>query len=154
VEYALKDSEKPIGVATYRVVSTLPVELEGELPAPEQIAKLLESIMKKRISQTSRRFITLWLMTIAVVVAIAPSVNAHANYQETQNPVNAIVGLTDTLAQIRVFNSFNSNLTNFFQGEGLKLVLIALLKAGTATVILYRTYLRSLQWRIKALTVL
>jgi hypothetical protein len=33
---------EPIGVATYRIVSTLPRELEGQLPAPEQIAKLLE----------------------------------------------------------------------------------------------------------------
>jgi predicted nuclease of restriction endonuclease-like (RecB) superfamily len=44
VEYALKDSDRPIGVATYRIVSSLPSELEGELPDPEQIIKLLESI--------------------------------------------------------------------------------------------------------------
>lgn len=44
VEYALKDSDKPIGVATYRTVSSLPSELEGELPDPEQIVRLLESI--------------------------------------------------------------------------------------------------------------
>jgi predicted nuclease of restriction endonuclease-like (RecB) superfamily len=44
VEYALRDSHQPIGVATYRMVSSLPSELEGELPAPEQIIQLLESI--------------------------------------------------------------------------------------------------------------
>ncbi len=44
VEYALKESDRPIGVATYRMVSSLPSELEGELPAPEQIIQLLESI--------------------------------------------------------------------------------------------------------------
>lgn len=44
VEYALKDSDKPIGVATYRLVSTLPQELKGELPAPEVIAQLLERV--------------------------------------------------------------------------------------------------------------
>jgi predicted nuclease of restriction endonuclease-like (RecB) superfamily len=44
VEYALKDSDKPIGVATYRMVSTLPKELKGQLPAPEQIVKLLENL--------------------------------------------------------------------------------------------------------------
>ncbi|MEM9908570.1 MAG: PDDEXK nuclease domain-containing protein [Cyanobacteria bacterium P01_D01_bin.44] len=44
VEYALKDSDKPIGVATYRIVSTLPQNLEGQLPAPEQIIRLLESL--------------------------------------------------------------------------------------------------------------
>ncbi|MBC7971374.1 MAG: DUF1016 family protein [Verrucomicrobia bacterium] len=44
VEYALKDSDKPIGVDTYRMVSTLPKELKGQLPNPEQIAKLLENM--------------------------------------------------------------------------------------------------------------
>lgn len=42
VEYALRESNKPIGVATYRIVTTLPTELQGQLPAPEQVAKLLE----------------------------------------------------------------------------------------------------------------
>ena len=44
VEYALKESDRPIGVATYRMVSSLPSELEGELPDPDQIIQLLESI--------------------------------------------------------------------------------------------------------------
>ena len=42
VEYALHDARKPIGVATYRTVKRLPRELKGQLPAPEEIAKLLE----------------------------------------------------------------------------------------------------------------
>lgn len=41
VEYALKESSKPIGVATYRITSSVPEELRNELPAPEQIARLL-----------------------------------------------------------------------------------------------------------------
>lgn len=44
VEYALKESNKPIGVATYLVVSTVPQELKNQLPAPEQVAKLLEGV--------------------------------------------------------------------------------------------------------------
>jgi len=44
VEYALRDSGKPIGVAGYRMVRILPEELAGELPTPEQIMKLLEEI--------------------------------------------------------------------------------------------------------------
>ncbi len=43
VEYALYDARKPIGVATYRTVKRLPKELRGMLPAPEEIAKLLEA---------------------------------------------------------------------------------------------------------------
>jgi hypothetical protein len=41
VEYALKESSKPIGVATYRVTTSVPDELRNDLPAPEQIANLL-----------------------------------------------------------------------------------------------------------------
>ncbi len=44
VEYALKESNKPIGVATYRMVSTLPQELKDRLPTQEQVAKLLEGM--------------------------------------------------------------------------------------------------------------
>jgi predicted nuclease of restriction endonuclease-like (RecB) superfamily len=42
VEYALRDARKPIGVATYRIVKRLPAELKNLLPAPEQIARLLD----------------------------------------------------------------------------------------------------------------
>lgn len=41
VEYALRESNKPIGVGTYRIVTELPAELKGQLPSPEQIATLL-----------------------------------------------------------------------------------------------------------------
>ena len=44
VEYALHDARKPIGVATYKVTRTLPKELVGQLPPPEDIAALLEGI--------------------------------------------------------------------------------------------------------------
>lgn len=44
VEYALRESKKPIGVAKYQIVSTLPFNLQKELPAPEQIAKLIDNI--------------------------------------------------------------------------------------------------------------
>jgi len=41
VEYALKNSAKPIGVGAYRIVSKLPKDLKGQLPSPEQIERLL-----------------------------------------------------------------------------------------------------------------
>lgn len=44
VEYALRESNKPIGVAEYKIVSTLPEKLKGKLPSPEEISKLLEAI--------------------------------------------------------------------------------------------------------------
>ncbi len=44
VEYALHDSRKPIGVATYRILKRLPKALQGQLPSPEEIAMLLERI--------------------------------------------------------------------------------------------------------------
>ncbi|MBM4035705.1 MAG: DUF1016 domain-containing protein [Planctomycetes bacterium] len=42
VEYALRDTAKPIGVTSYRIVKRLPRELHGQLPPPEVIRKLLE----------------------------------------------------------------------------------------------------------------
>jgi hypothetical protein len=44
VEYALRESNKPIGVATYHMTHTLPADLQDQLPNPEQIAGLLEQI--------------------------------------------------------------------------------------------------------------
>ena len=44
VEYALHDARKPIGVATYRASRQLPKELEGQLPSPQEIARLLETM--------------------------------------------------------------------------------------------------------------
>lgn len=44
VEYALKESNKPIGVASYRVLAELPAELRGQLPAPDQVARLMEGV--------------------------------------------------------------------------------------------------------------
>ncbi len=41
---ALRDTHKPIGVATYRLVKRLPAELKGQLPAPAEIAKLLDAV--------------------------------------------------------------------------------------------------------------
>ena len=42
VEYALHQSKKPIGIATYQLVKRLPKELKGQLPSPEEISKLLQ----------------------------------------------------------------------------------------------------------------
>ncbi len=47
VEYALKDTNKPIGVAAYRTMTKLPKELKNELPSPDQIILLLEHIGRK-----------------------------------------------------------------------------------------------------------
>jgi len=44
VEYALRESHKPIGVTTYTMVKQLPKELKDQLPSAEQIARLLDEI--------------------------------------------------------------------------------------------------------------
>jgi len=41
VEYTLRDTRRPIGIATYKLTKRLPRKLEKELPSPEQISKLL-----------------------------------------------------------------------------------------------------------------
>ena len=48
VEYALRESNKPIGVGTYRIVSRLPAALQGQLPSPEQIVRLLTGIDEEK----------------------------------------------------------------------------------------------------------
>jgi len=56
VEYALKESNKPIGVAAYRTVRRLPAELKGKLPEPKQIERLLEAVeVKKDTDGTENR---------------------------------------------------------------------------------------------------
>jgi predicted nuclease of restriction endonuclease-like (RecB) superfamily len=55
VEYALKESKKPIAVASYRITSTLPKELRNKLPSPTQIQQLLA---EKRIRPHKPAFFT------------------------------------------------------------------------------------------------
>ena len=44
VEYALNDTYKPIGVATYQIRDTLPEQMKNLLPSPEEIMKRLEEL--------------------------------------------------------------------------------------------------------------
>jgi hypothetical protein len=46
-EYALRDSNKPIGVAEYQLVEALPKELQTSLPSIEQIERELGSLDNK-----------------------------------------------------------------------------------------------------------
>ena len=41
VEFAFRDINKPMGVATYRTSLELPKEYEGILPEPEELRKLM-----------------------------------------------------------------------------------------------------------------
>lgn len=55
VEYTLRQTQKPIGVATYRITSRVPRELRRELPSPEQVGKLLgKSPLKKFLTKKER----------------------------------------------------------------------------------------------------
>jgi len=42
VKYALKDSNQPIGVATYKLTATLPDNMKNLLPSSEDISNKLE----------------------------------------------------------------------------------------------------------------
>ncbi len=46
VEYALKDSSKPIGVATYKHTVTLPEGYREQLPSSEELASRLDAFLK------------------------------------------------------------------------------------------------------------
>lgn len=41
VEYALRDTKRPVGVASYTITARLPDELKGKMPGPEQMARLI-----------------------------------------------------------------------------------------------------------------
>ena len=53
VEYALRESKKPIGVGTYRIVKQLPKELKGVLPEPKTIESLLMGLGPDARNQVS-----------------------------------------------------------------------------------------------------
>ena len=44
VEYALNDSDKPIGIATYKIRDTLPEQMKDLLPSSEEIEKRLKDL--------------------------------------------------------------------------------------------------------------
>ena len=44
VEYTLKSSNKPIGVATYSYYETLPEEMRSLLPSPDEIAAIIRGM--------------------------------------------------------------------------------------------------------------
>lgn len=46
-EYALKDMNKPIGIAEYKITDSIPQNLKGNLPSIEELEKELESLAKK-----------------------------------------------------------------------------------------------------------
>lgn len=43
VEYTLRDTQKPIGIATYQLLDDLPERLRDSLPSPERLAAELEA---------------------------------------------------------------------------------------------------------------
>jgi len=45
VEYALSNSDKPIGVSTYKIHDSLPEQMRNLLPSPEEIKKRLDKLM-------------------------------------------------------------------------------------------------------------
>ena len=48
VEYALRDTRKPIGVSKYRLTSALPKELKSSLPTIQQLERELKSALANR----------------------------------------------------------------------------------------------------------
>ena len=46
VEYALKESNQPIGVATYKLTESLPHDMKGLLPTPSEISQRLENLLE------------------------------------------------------------------------------------------------------------
>lgn len=49
VEYALKESNQPIGIATYKLTEYLPIEFKDLLPTPSEISKKLEDLFENGV---------------------------------------------------------------------------------------------------------
>lgn len=47
VEYALRTKGNPIGVAAYRLLPTLPIELRGKLPSARQLTKVIRPMLPR-----------------------------------------------------------------------------------------------------------
>jgi hypothetical protein len=45
VEFALKNTNKPIGMATYSFTQTLPTELKAFFPTPEELVRRVEAVV-------------------------------------------------------------------------------------------------------------
>jgi predicted nuclease of restriction endonuclease-like (RecB) superfamily len=55
VEYALRDTSKPIGVSAYRIIEKLPARLRGNLPTIEQFEVELRPRLGRHASKTSKK---------------------------------------------------------------------------------------------------
>lgn len=55
VEYALKKSTSPIGIASYKLTNTLPRQYKNLLPSPDKIEEKLSSFFMKNQPQSSRK---------------------------------------------------------------------------------------------------
>jgi hypothetical protein len=55
VEYALKESNQPIGIATYKLTESLPNDLKGLLPTPAEISQRLESLLENNQNYLTTR---------------------------------------------------------------------------------------------------
>jgi hypothetical protein len=55
VEFALKSKTNPIGVAEYQLKSTLPKELKGKLPSPQELSQALGLPAKRKKPQATRK---------------------------------------------------------------------------------------------------
>ncbi len=59
VEYALRDSTKPIGIAEYKINELLPANIRGELPTVEELEAEIEKGYEELKSPSQKRFDTL-----------------------------------------------------------------------------------------------
>ena len=52
VEYALANSDKPIGIATYKIHDSLPEQMKDLLPSPEEIKNRLEMLDEENLNES------------------------------------------------------------------------------------------------------
>jgi predicted nuclease of restriction endonuclease-like (RecB) superfamily len=75
-EYALRDSQKPIGIAEYKIAEFLPDDIKGELPSISEIEQRMDEEIKDNLSSKELR-----------LMALKEKIKSISN-QELQTPVD------------------------------------------------------------------
>jgi predicted nuclease of restriction endonuclease-like (RecB) superfamily len=113
VEYALRDSSKPIGIAEYSISNKLPKEIRRELPTVEELEEAMEIEVKKLEKPIDKKLNKLKeLLSGLKVEEVKEKVNADNTMMVFKKLVLPLVNKIYELLQKDIVTLFESN--NFY----------------------------------------
>ena len=93
VEYALRDSAKPMGVAEYRLSPSLPIQLQGNLPTAEELAREFPLMSAVKLGSRSSASCACCCKHAAEALAVSESVLCSRRWSGMGSPWKAWVSL-------------------------------------------------------------